>query len=507
MSSYHKMYDKFPYIENEVAGIILIPMLNKYREIACYAVASLTNKDKLLAFVFHRTSNRTDVVKYYAESNKGISMHEIVIGGRAEINFTIDHINGNSLDNTEGNLQYASFGLNAQNKPKKLNCSSKYIGVDKVSGKNEKWVARICVNHKSLHLGNFETEIDAAKIYDVYTIDCYKTKEAQTNNLLSSTEIADIIKNGIPPEYCRKIKTLPKYIVKLKSSNYTVLIKTPAKVYYKSTDTLADAIVWKDKYLKEIKETNELNEKLKVIPEITRDVNGLAIVLMGNKMPCVVEDAHWHDINQYSWNCYLNMAGQIVGYPTGMVNSKQILLHRYVYDKYVAPIPLDKTVDHRNSKNIMDVRLSNLRLANKSLQVHNSSKPKNKHDKYTGVEFNQAGYQTRINDIYYGTFEIAELAAEKANEIFKLIYGDDAKLNVIDYSKETTKYNRIPETMITKEFIENIDAVVDLKNIIVIKKLDFKSGGPITMRQVKYPEMDKYKKIIIDKLYSQESVV
>lgn len=507
MSTYHKIYNQFPYIENEVAGLILIPLINKYREVACYAVSSLSFKDKLLEFSFHKKICRTDVVKIYAVSNVNISMHELVIGNKADQNYTIDHINGDSLDNTEQNLQYATFGLNAQNRDKKPNCSSKYLGVSKDNRETiTPWVVQMRINKKPTNLGSFEKEIDAAKMYDRYTIDYYKNQEPQTNNLLTLEEIVDIKTNGIPAAYRKKIRTLPKYIRRSKSNQFLVVIKTPNQLYSKQCATLADAIILKNKYLDEIKETNAIEEKLKVVPEITRNEKGLAIIFLGNKMPCVVEDDHWHDVNQYSWNCYLNSNGQFINYPTSTVNHEQVKLHRYIYEKYIGPIPDGKTVDHKDSTKILDVRLSNLRLADKSLQSHNTIKQKNTHDKYTGVIFKTGAYKTVINRVYYGTFQNAEEAAEKANQVFKSIYGDDAKLNVIDHSKKTTKHNRIPEDIITKEYIMNIKLLIDLKNVIFIKKLDSKNKGPIFVSYIKYGDMDKYKKIIIDHLYPDTDV-
>ena len=149
----------------------------------------------------------------------------------------------------------------------------------------------------------------------------------------------------------------------------------------------------------------------------------------------------------------------------------------------------------------MDVRLQNLRLANTSLQNHNRNLNKNKNDVYQGVTFRRNGYEVSIDKCYYGTYESAEAAAEKANELFQLKYGENAKLNNIDYTKKTTKYNRIPENIITKEYILNINSVIDLKNIITIKKLDFKNKGPISLSHIKHANMEKYKKIIINNLY------
>ena len=199
---------------------------------------------------------------------------------------------------------------------------------------------------------------------------------------------------------------------------------------------MADALTLKNKLLEEI---NETNKKSKTIEEITRNDDGLAVIFMGNNTPCVVEYNHWHDLNQYSWNCYFNPDGKIINYPADTVNSKLVKLHNYIYEKYVSAIPLGLTVDHRDPKKILDVRLSNLRLADKSLQMHNRNVPRNLNDEYTGVYFEQYGYNSRINGVSYGTYETAEEAAEKTNAVFKFKYCYNAKLNNIDYSKKNYK--------------------------------------------------------------------
>jgi hypothetical protein len=78
----------------------------------------------------------------------------------------VDHIDNNRLNNNIKNLRWVTRSQNIQNRKKKQNCSSKYIGVnlDKYA---KKWKAQIYVNGKKLHLGLFKNEEDAAKIYDL----------------------------------------------------------------------------------------------------------------------------------------------------------------------------------------------------------------------------------------------------------------------------------------------------------------------------------------------------
>lgn len=77
---------------------------------------------------------------------------------------SIDHINGNTLDNRLDNLRIAGYSGNNKNASKRKDWKySKYKGVSK---RNGKWIARLQVDGKRLHIGTFSTEKLAAKAYD-----------------------------------------------------------------------------------------------------------------------------------------------------------------------------------------------------------------------------------------------------------------------------------------------------------------------------------------------------
>src|SRR5437867_1583386 len=167
MNKYHKIYNDHSYIEDEFYNLIYIPLMNKYNKVTGYAISNLELKDKLLQFSYHQTINLAKTKKRYAVSNLGISMHEIVIGKKAEKGYKIDHIDSDGLLNTEENLRYATDGLNSQNKLKRPNTSSEYIGVSfSKTNINYTWVSTMRFNNEPLHLGSFKDEIEAAKVYD-----------------------------------------------------------------------------------------------------------------------------------------------------------------------------------------------------------------------------------------------------------------------------------------------------------------------------------------------------
>jgi hypothetical protein len=75
----------------------------------------------------------------------------------------VDHRDGDSLNNTRGNLRLATGTQNKQNR-RKTRGSSRFKGVWAF---NKGWQARICAEKVSHHLGTFATEEEAARAYDI----------------------------------------------------------------------------------------------------------------------------------------------------------------------------------------------------------------------------------------------------------------------------------------------------------------------------------------------------
>ena len=77
----------------------------------------------------------------------------------------IDHINGIKNDNRIDNLREANNSQNNANKPKRLNCSSKFKGVSWAK-REQKWRVRIRINWKEKYLGFYHEESAAAEAYN-----------------------------------------------------------------------------------------------------------------------------------------------------------------------------------------------------------------------------------------------------------------------------------------------------------------------------------------------------
>lgn len=140
-------------------------------------------KEKIYALIDDEDFDRVSNVKwqlhkpklthytFYAACNKSIKgkltrrwMHRDVLG-LTDAKAKVDHIDGNGLNNQKKNLRIVSMSQNALNAQLRIDNKSGYKGVQK-SANGKRWVAGITQNHKSMHLGTFETKEEAALAYN-----------------------------------------------------------------------------------------------------------------------------------------------------------------------------------------------------------------------------------------------------------------------------------------------------------------------------------------------------
>lgn len=89
-------------------------------------------------------------------------MHRLILGLGVGNSLVVDHINGNPLDNTRGNIRIVTQGVNLQNRLPKRGGTG-YLGVFRHCNG---WIARIQHNKKKTYLGFFSDPVLAAKAYD-----------------------------------------------------------------------------------------------------------------------------------------------------------------------------------------------------------------------------------------------------------------------------------------------------------------------------------------------------
>jgi hypothetical protein len=97
---------------------------------------------------------------FYARTGRGANilyMHRLLM--QAPKHVLIDHIDGDGLNNRRINLRPATHKENMRNSKKPVGCASQYKGVTWFKGR---W--KVTVNKQ--FVGYFDTEIEAARVYD-----------------------------------------------------------------------------------------------------------------------------------------------------------------------------------------------------------------------------------------------------------------------------------------------------------------------------------------------------
>lgn len=111
--------------------------------------------------------------RYYAQRTVGprldrhtVSMHRIIVG--AIQGEWVDHWSGNTLDNRRLNLRKCTPNQNQWNRHRRSSKSG-FKGVHRIDREcnlKRPWVAGICINGKSIHLGYFALPEEAAIAYN-----------------------------------------------------------------------------------------------------------------------------------------------------------------------------------------------------------------------------------------------------------------------------------------------------------------------------------------------------
>lgn len=100
-------------------------------------------------------------IKYYAQSYN-IYMHRLIMNCPKDM--VVDHIDGNTLNNTRNNLRICNVYGNTKNSSKRSHSKNKYKGV-LWEKRRKHWVAKIRSDNKEIYLGSFKTEEEAHKAY------------------------------------------------------------------------------------------------------------------------------------------------------------------------------------------------------------------------------------------------------------------------------------------------------------------------------------------------------
>ena len=385
-----------------------VPLLDTNGNIVTHALVSDEDFEKASALKWHQHIKDKKIYAEASYKNTILPLHHLIIG-KPPINHVVDHINGNSLDNTRQNLRFATYSQNSQNR----NLTNKvgYIGI-RYNEKKKTW--RACC--KKINLGTFKLEIEAAKAYDKCAFVLFG-KYAKTNGLIKYEDVTETLEDIVPKKVERD---LPKNITIRKGVYYAQ--KEYKTTFYssKGCKTVEEAKIELVKILDKI---DKLIKNDKKTPVITRDENN-NVVIQINKINIIVDEDKWEDLCQYTW--FID-----AGYARTNINGKVVHMHRYLMQANDGDI-----IDHINI-NSLDNRICNLRLSCAGKNNHNKRKKENCTSIYFGVCKRKNGkFEVKIKKdkikYHVGTYNTEVEAALAYNKKAEELYGTFARLNVIE---------------------------------------------------------------------------
>lgn len=99
-------------------------------------------------------------MKCFDGSKLRLYLHRLILD--APHGMTVDHINGDGLDNRRSNLRLCTHGQNLRNQ--KANRGRRFKGAYRIGERG--YFAKIAYEGKSQYLGVFPSELEAAQAYD-----------------------------------------------------------------------------------------------------------------------------------------------------------------------------------------------------------------------------------------------------------------------------------------------------------------------------------------------------
>lgn len=164
----HKEQNKTNFYSS-VNGITTLSILRKSGEVVPF-IFDTSYYDSVSKIRWHVVKAKNTGVMYAGSCVEGefIYLHRLVMG--EPIEFEVDHINGDTLNNLKTNLRLVNRSENAQNKHRKgINNTSGVRGVY-WSSKREKWIAQVGINNCTYNLGGFSSIEEADKVVTEWRI-------------------------------------------------------------------------------------------------------------------------------------------------------------------------------------------------------------------------------------------------------------------------------------------------------------------------------------------------
>ena len=404
-----------------------VNLINKDKKVVGKALVSPEDYEKVSKYSWTIYDNSKDKKHMYAQGyveGRTIKMHKLIMGKPPSKELVIDHINRNGLDNRRCNLRFATQSANNQNRQKKDNTTSIYIGVSRVC---DKYVASQC----NTRLGSFDDEIEAAKHYDKYVTIKYdgvcNTNFPVATEDIEGLQLEDLILTKT------KQRELPDNITYDGKRNKFVARKDFQGHKFKSkrVDTLDEAQEELKQIDLKIKTIQDIFIKEHFEKPIERNAENQAIITINDNKnelvsECIVDDQFWHELSLYSWSMGTH------GYAQSKINNENVSMHSFLMKKTQSTIDI---IDHINHNRI-DNRLCNLRCVNAAINAHNRIKKEGCTSQYIGVSKDGERWKAYISingkRVSIGRYENELLAAKAYNEKAKSLYKENANLNIFE---------------------------------------------------------------------------
>lgn len=502
--------ERLEIFKNMDVSICSIPIRNKKGIIIDYTTVDRDVYPFIMNYSINKISGGYVSINI---NNKSFSLHRYIyykLGNRnPNPNTVIDHRDHNRLNNILFNLQETTNANNVRNRDKKENCTSKYHGVSK---RDKRWICALKHNDTRYYF-SYNNELYAAYHHDLLVKEFGLQNHSPLNNIEFPDgfiiKTKDIKKDGLPKNiYTSGNKYRCRFQGKLSDNSKS------------GFETVEGAVSHRDDVLEKIEKEkiDELNKPYD--GSIERNSEGIAIMnILNDKKEIVAKTLLDDDIY-----CYLVKHNRVLGldkddYVRVFIDGKNERLHRWIM-KYSGEL----MVDHEDS-NTLNNQISNLRISTSVHNAQNKSSRKGASSKYTGVSLtdNRKKWKVDIEGKYLGVFDTEEESVlvrnKKAQELNDLgarykieIYdGPTIKIesnlikiesNLVKIESNFGKINRIDnEQIIDKQYIININKVIDLTNFVKNRKLNVKDGGSIKIKDINLKNLEEYKKIIIDTLY------
>ena len=128
-----------------------------------FAIVDADDYERLAKYKWCASQSGNRIYAVQRRQNKTINMQRQIMN--APEGLLVDHIDGNGLNNRKSNLHLYTAQENACNRRPRRNSSLKYKGVSWYK-RDKKWQVQIYYNARTIHLGRFDDEVEAALAYD-----------------------------------------------------------------------------------------------------------------------------------------------------------------------------------------------------------------------------------------------------------------------------------------------------------------------------------------------------